>query len=86
MRYQSSKNSDKIPNPKNSEDYINIDNNEIQIINKAKYFSEKKDIKNNHKNELESINYKIGEVSKSIIDLEEYREKKDILNESKNNS
>ena len=36
---------------------------------------------------MDIINYKFGETPKSTIDFEEeYQEKKDILNESKNNS
>ena len=91
-KVQSSKNSDKILKPKNLEDNINGRNIEIQIINKRKNCSEKKDKKNsqtrknNHKNEMDKINYKVGEVPIAKIDLEEYQEKKDILNESKNNS
>ena len=78
---------------KNPGDYINPDNIEIQIINKRKNVSEKKDKKNyqirknNHKNELDIKNYKFGEIPKATIDLEEeYQEKNDILNGAENNS
>ena len=65
MREQSSKNSDKIQKSKNSEDYINIEENiEIQINNKRKIFQKKnyQTIKINHKIEFVCIKYKFGEV------------------------
>ena len=96
MRDQYSRNSIKIPKHKNLEDY-NVENIETQInknniYNKRKNFSKKRNKKdsqprkNKNNNELDIIKYKFGELPKEKIDLEEYQENKDFLNESKEGS